>query len=103
MKLLICLFGVCTSVECVSMGDSLGTTFIIKSTKEGGRVMLNGTQTWMEEGSRKKADRDMREKCHGIFEIIEEGLMEAPNVAVTGPLTTGATHRMEKYIDFKCK
>lgn len=71
-----------------------------KSTKDGGRIMLNGSGTWMEEGSKKKADKDMNEKCKNGFEIVEEGLMERP---ASIQLTGGQTHVQEKYYEFKCK
>lgn len=87
------------SVGCASLGDKMGTTFIIKENKDGGRIMLNGNGTWMEAGSRKKAEKDMSKKCPNGYEIVEEGLMERP-ADVT---LSGHTHRMEKYLEFKCK
>lgn len=83
---------------CASMSDSVARTFMIKETKDGGRIMLNGTGNWMESGSRKKAESDMNAKCPNGFEVVENGLMQSPEQS---PLLEGR-HLMEKYLDFKC-
>lgn len=85
-------------VGCASMGDRLGTAFQVRSSKEGGRIMLNGTNSWMEAGSRKKAELDMKENCPKGFEIVEEGLMQRPS----DQRLSGYTHVMEKYLEYNC-
>lgn len=82
---------------CATVGESMGIAPLVKSTKDGGRIILNGTGTWMEDGSRKKADLVMKEKCPNGFEIIEEGLMQRPVM-----VTTYASFVNEKYLEFKC-
>lgn len=97
MKLVICVLCMLFA-GCASLGDKMGTTFMIKKNKDGGRIMINGTGTWMEAGSKKKADKDMSAQCPNGFEIVEEGLMERPTEAGLG----ASSHVMEKYFDFRC-
>lgn len=97
-KIIVFQILILIGVGCTSLSDKLGTTFQMRRSIDGGRIMLNGSNSWMEAGSRKKANLDMHANCPKGFEIIEEGLMQRP--ADQG--LTGYTHVMEKYMEYKC-
>lgn len=94
MKLLMLSLVFMTGVGC-----AIGAARMVKSTNDGGRVMIIGSNSWMEKKSTEMANADMAKKCPTGFDIVEEGLMERPaDVALSGQ-----THVQEKYIEFKCK
>lgn len=94
MKLLILSLVVISGFGCAT-----GASKIVKQNKEGGRVMLIGSGSWMEPNSMKHAESEMKKRCPSGHEIVEEGLMERPATVAA----YGQTHVQEKYIDFKCK
>lgn len=80
-------------------GCATGSARMMKSNAEGGRVMLIGSNTWMEPNSLKKAELEMSKKCPGGYTVVEEGFMDTP----ASIQLAGQTHVSEKYIEFKCK
>jgi chloramphenicol 3-O-phosphotransferase len=97
MKKLSLLIACLSLFSCASTG--IGATRMMKSTTNGGRIMLIGSGSWMEQNSMKKAVQEMTAKCSQGYEITEEGLMERPADASLA----GTTHVQEKYLDFKCR
>lgn len=94
MKLLI------LSIVLMSVfGCATGASQMVKQNKDGGRVMLIGSGSWMEPNSIKHAQAEMNKRCPSGYEVVEEGLMERPAAVAA----YGQTHVQEKYIDFKCK
>ena len=89
MKIVILSLVLLTGVGC----STVGSTRMVKSNPQGGRVMIIGSNTWMEKKSLEMANIEMTKKCPAGFEITEEGLMDRPaSVALAGK-----THVQEKY------
>lgn len=96
MKSIILIVAIFGLTNCAG----LSTAFMVKQTKDGGKIRLNGTSSIMEEGSTKVAKRMMASHCKGKYDIIESGVEIIP-IANYAP-TMGMTHKKEKYFNFKC-
>lgn len=85
---------------CATKGKGFGAALMIKETKDGGRIKLIGTGTWLEKGSEEMAIAIMEKKCPENYDITETGLLEAEKVRL---LTKNHYTSREKYMDFVCR